>query len=64
MAIERKALNIRLPKELMDWLDDYSRRSGLSKNAAIIAAVADFRDKVQRWQKRKGELWIPPAILR
>ncbi len=62
MTIEKRAMNVRLPKELMDWLDTYSRKSGLSKNAAIIAAVADFKDKVERWEKRTGELWIPPAL--
>ena len=55
---------VRIPAELMEWVKRYAKEADISQNTVFIAALAELRTKVDRWERRKGELWIPPVILR
>ncbi|KEP68518.1 DNA-binding protein [Thioclava dalianensis] len=45
---EKKALQLRLPGDLKDWIAEQAKRNGASQNSEIIRAVRDRMDRVQK----------------
>lgn len=59
-----RTTTVRLPGNLMQWLENYAERAGISKNLAMIVAVAELKAKVERYERRTGKVWKPELILR